>query len=301
MRVLVLSGVVLWAGLTLTLSTQRWFARRPLTERLRPYGLGGMSTAHRSGLLSVETFRDVVGPLSRRFGEKVGRLFGVREDLTTRLVRIHSPLEVTAFRVRQLGWTVGTFGLGGLAVLGLGPPPAVGLLVVLGAPLLVFLLIEQTVSRASAQWQRLLFLELPVVSEQLGMLLAAGYSLGSALNRVAARSSGACGRDLTRACSRIRQGLSESEALREWAAVADVESVDRMVQVLSLNREAGDLGRMIADEARAIRRDVQREMVERVEKREQQVWIPVTVATLVPGVIFMAVPFLEAMRLFSGS
>ena len=77
--------------------------------------------------------------------------------------------------------------------------------------------------------------------------------------------------------------------------------LDRLVAVLALNREAGDLGRLIAEEARAIRRDVQRELIETIERRGQQVWIPVTVATLVPGVLFLAVPFIEALRLFSGA
>ena len=40
-------------------------------------------------------------------------------------------------------------------------------------------------------------------------------------------------------------------------------------------------------------------LIETIERRGQQVWIPVTVATLVPGVIFLAVPFVEAMRLFT--
>jgi hypothetical protein len=31
------------------------------------------------------------------------------------------------------------------------------------------------------------------------------------------------------------------------------------------------------------------------------VWIPVTVAALVPGVLFLAVPFVDALRLFGGS
>ena len=101
--------------------------------------------------------------------------------------------------------------------------------------------------------------------------------------------------------SRVRQGLSETEALREWAAVADVDGVDRLVHVLALNREASDLGRLISEEARSIRRDVQRELVETIERRGQQVWIPVTVATLLPGVVFLAVPFLDALSLFSGS
>jgi tight adherence protein C len=45
---------------------------------------------------------------------------------------------------------------------------------------------------------------------------------------------------------------------------------------------------------------VQREQVELIERRAQQVWIPVTVATLLPGVIFMAVPFVDAMRRLTG-
>ena len=44
-----------------------------------------------------------------------------------------------------------------------------------------------------------------------------------------------------------------------------------------------------------------RELIETIERRGQQVWIPVTVAALVPGVIFLAVPFVEALRLFSTS
>jgi len=299
-RPLTLSGLVLWVGATLLLSGHRWFARRPLTERLRPYTPGGMAPAPRAGLLSLESFRDVVGPLSRQVGDRAGRLLGVREDLGLRLARTHSPLDVTAFRVRQLGWAVASFGLGGLATVALDPPPTLGLLAVLGVPLLAFLVLEQQVATASSRWQRRLFLELPVVSEQIGLLLSAGFSLSGALSRVAQRSGGACGQDLARAVGRMRQGLSETESLLEWAATARVDAVDRLVHVLALNQEASDLGRLISEEARAIRRDVQRELVERVERRGQQVWIPVTVATLVPGVIFIAVPFVQALSLFSG-
>ncbi|CAN5583710.1 hypothetical protein BH20ACT2_BH20ACT2_24950 [soil metagenome] len=300
-RLLVVVGLLLWCGTTLVLSEVRWFSRRPLTERLQPYTPGGMTRAPRSGVLSVESFREVVGPLSRSIGERVSRLFGVSEELAVRLDRMHSPLDVTSFRVRQLGWSLGTFGLATLGSVALGVPTALALLVILGGPLLTFLVLEYQVVGASERWQRRIFLELPVVSEQLGMLLSSGYSLGAALNRTAARSRGACGTDLRRVTGRIRQGLSEVDALREWAALAQVDALERLVSVLALNREAGDLGRLISEEARSIRRDVQRELIESIERRGQQVWIPVTVATLIPGVIFLAVPFIDALSLFSGS
>jgi tight adherence protein C len=218
-----------------------------------------------------------------------------------RLERLHSPLDATAFRLRQVGWSLAGFGVGALLAAALRPPPVVGLFLVVAGPLLAFLVLEQRLASASDAWKRRLFLELPVVAEQLAMLLTSGYSLGAALNRLAARGHGVAGRDLARVCGRIRQGLSEVDALREWAAVADVEALTRLMPVLALNREASDLGRLVSDEARSIRRDAHRLLIETIERRSQQVWIPVTVAALVPGILFLIVPFLEAMRLFSQS
>jgi Flp pilus assembly protein TadB len=301
MRLLLISSVMLWIGAALLLSRIRWFARPPLVERLRPYTPGGDVGSTRTGLLSVESFREVIGPLAREVGGRLASLFGVDEDLSTRLDRVHSPLDATSFRVRQLAVSGAAFALGLFLALALRLPPAVGIFTAIGLPLLAFLLVEQQLARESARWQSRIFLELPVVSEQLGMLLSAGYSLSAALNRLATRGKGNCGRDLVRVCGHIRHGLSDVEALREWAALERVDALDRLVALLRLNREAGDLGRLIAEEARSIRRDVHRQLIETVERRGQQVWIPVTVATLLPGVIFLAIPFTEAMRLFTQS
>jgi len=251
--------------------------------------------------MSAASFGQVIGPLARAVGERLARAFGVRESLAVRLERVHSGLDVTGFRVRQLGWTgLGLVG-GALFAGALGAAGPVALVFVAGGAVLAFLVVEQRLASESATWQRRIFLELPVVSEQLGMLLGAGYSLGAALSRLAARGKGACGRDVVRVTGRIRQGLTEVDALREWATVADVPALDRLVSVLALNRQAGDLGRLIGDEARAIRRDVHRQLIETIERRGQQVWIPVTVATLVPGVIFLAVPFIDALRQFANT
>jgi Flp pilus assembly protein TadB len=299
-RLLAASAVLLAVGATLILSELRWFSRQPLVERLRPYGPGGFQRGvSRSGVLSVASFREVIGPLARQVGEQLAGVMGVTEDVAVRLRRTHSTLDVTAFRVRQLGWAGAGFAAGALAAAATQPPLAVAMLFVLGGPALAFLIVEQQLASQSDRWKRRIFLELPVISEQLAMLLGAGYSLGSGLNRLAARGSGACATDLVGVCGRIRQGLSEVAALREWASIADVEALSRLVAVLALNREAGDLGRLVADEARSIRREVQRELIEQIERRAQQVWIPVTVATLVPGAVFLAIPFIEALRLFS--
>ena len=301
MRLTVLSLLALWVGTTLLLTHVRWFARRPLIERLQPYSPALDRGRPRGTVLSVESFRDVIGPTVNALGNRLGAVFGVDEDITTRLERVHSSLDAAAFRLRQFGASAGGLALGLVASLALHLPPPFAALCIAGLPLLAFLLVEQQLANESSNWQRGVFLELPVVAEQLGMLLGAGYSLGTALNRLAARGNGKCGRDLARVCGRIRHGLTEVEALREWAELERVEALDRLVALLRLNRDAGDLGRLISEEARSIRRDVHRQLIETIERRGQQVWIPVTVATLVPGVIFLAIPFTEAMRLFTQS
>ena len=142
--------------------------------------------------------------------------------------------------------------------------------------------------------------ELPIVIEQLGMLLSSGYSLGAAINRLGQRGRGTCSIEMRQIGTRVRQGVSEVDALREWSAFVDLPAVERLVNVLALNWEASDLGALISTEARAVRREAQRAHIALIEKRSQQVWIPVTVATLLPGVIFMAVPFVDAMGKLTG-
>jgi Flp pilus assembly protein TadB len=301
MRLGIAVGALLFAGLLLVLSELRWFARRPLTERIRPYLPSKTRIAARTGVLSVASFRDVVAPLSRAIGERMAKLFGVNEELGIRLERIHASITVTEHRVKQVGWMAVCFVGAASVTAALSLSPPIGVLSIVGAPTLAFLLIEQRISTASARWQREVTAQLPIMAEQLGLLLGAGFSLGAALNRLARRGTGACGTDLRRVVARVRQGLSEIDALREWAAIVDVPAVHRLVGVLALNREGADLGRLIADEARSIRRDAHRELITHIERRGEQVWIPVTVATLVPGVIFIAVPFVEALSLFSSS
>jgi tight adherence protein C len=302
MRLAVLAALAGAAGVTLLLGELRWFRRPALVDRLRPYTAGAAAApagGRGDGVLSVGSLRDVLGPLARGLGERLARLAGVDEPAARRLERVHADADATAFRVRQLGWAGATsLGSGAIATVA-GAPAVATLAVTLGAGALAFLVVEQQLSARSADWQRRIFLELPVVAEQLGMLLSAGYSLGAALQRVASRGRGAIGHDLGLVRGRIRQGLGDVDALREWADLARVDALDRLVAVLALNRDAGDLGRLISEEARSIRRDVQRELTEAIERRSQQVWIPVTVATLVPGVLFLAVPFIEALRVFS--
>ena len=294
-------ALCLWAGAALLFGRIGWFRQLSLVERLGSHVPG--ARRKRSGStagLSVRSFKDVFAPLASDVGEKVAQLFGVADGLAVRLRRIGSPLNPSTFRVRQVGHAALSCGAALVVQLLAGLPWAIGLLVVAGAPLLTFLVVEQRLLTASQRHQRRLFDELPVIAEQIGMLLGAGYSLGSALNRIAQRSNGLSARHLVVVTNRIRQGLDEAEALAEWAQLVELPELHRLVSVLALNREAGDLGRLIGEEARSMRREAQRRAMSEVERRDQLVWIPVTVATLVPGVMLMAIPFISALDAWTG-
>lgn len=298
-RLVVASGILAWVAATLLLSAWGRLDRPNLADRLAPYHPGPRA-GEAGGSPAVLTAGQLLLPAVSGLAERLAGLFGVSESAARRLRRIHSPLDPPGYRLRQLSWMGGGV-VAGLVTAAAGAPAPLAVLVLLGAPLLSFLVAEQRLAAASAAWQERLAREVPVVAEQLGMLINAGFSLSAAIARVAERGRGAAAADLRVVTNRLRQGVPELSALEEWADIAGVEAVTRLVGVLALNSEAHDLGRLVGAEARQARRDLHRRTVELIERRAQQVWIPVSVATLVPGVILLAIPFLAALRLFANA
>ncbi|MGH9122819.1 MAG: type II secretion system F family protein [Acidimicrobiales bacterium] len=297
-RALVLSGLLAWVGATLLLSGWRHVTRPSLARRLAPFHPARGDTPRGGGAMSVDSLREAVGPLAQMIGDRVSRAFGVTEPLDLRLRRIHSPLDVTAFRVRQIACAGAAFGLA-VAGAAAGLPWLADVVLLPGAPLLAFLIVEQHLATASSRWQEKIFWELPVVAEQMAMLLNAGYSVGAVVTRLAERANGCCARDLSAVAVRIRHGVPESQALHEWAAVAKVPALDGLVGVLTLQSGGGDLGRLVSTQARQTRQEMHRRSIEVMQRRAQQVWVPVSVAALVPGVILLAIPFLAALSSFA--
>lgn len=292
-------GLLMWFGAALALSRLRWFSRAPLVDRLRPY------VTMTAGAPPPPPIRSVPGPVTTvvelfiSLADRMARVAGVDDPVACRLARIHAPLDADGFRLHQLGWALGAVGIGAVVAVGTGLGAMAIFGVVLGAPIGACALAEHRLTAASRAWQRRVERELPVVAEQLAMLVSAGYSTGSALHRLAERGQGHMATDLAVVCARIRQGLSEADAVAEWAALADVAAVHRLARVLTRSCETPELGRLLSAEARGIRRELQRRVTAEADRRTQTVWIPVTVAALVPGVVFLALPFLHALRAFA--
>jgi hypothetical protein len=285
--------ILFWSGTALLLTTLGPFRRPTLAARVRGYVVPTTAPAGRTRS----------GAVSLVLGERLGRVLPATGPLDVRLRRTHHPLDPAAFRFRQLSHAVLALGVVG-AVLAAAPlpiPPALAVLLVLVSPVAVVLGHEQHLAAVERRQRQAVGRELPTIAEQLAMLLGAGHSVSAALTRLGQRGTGPCAADLRRITRRLQQGVDDADALREWADLRPSPGVVHLVGVLTLAREATDLDRLVEQEAEAIRADAHRELLAELERRGQQVWVPVTVATLLPGSLLLLVPFLDALRLFAGS
>ncbi len=295
-RLLLLAGVLGTVGLAIVLSRAPWFRQPDLASRLRPHTPGLVE--RRPRVLGARSFGDALGPAAQYLGDAAARVVGITEDLGRRLDRLHRTITPMQFRIDQLRHAV-------LALLGMSVattvlrlPSSLVVVMVLATPLLSLLIDEQRLSSASTRWKRDVSLELPIIEEQLAMLLDAGWSLGGALGHASERSSGPVAKDFSRILRSVRRGNSYREALVEWKTIADVPAADRLTSILVLADQGADLGRLVSDEAQFGRDERHRELLAAVERKGQQVWIPVTVAALVPGCMLLALPFIRALNFF---
>ncbi|HET9732691.1 MAG TPA: type II secretion system F family protein [Acidimicrobiales bacterium] len=285
-----------WIAGTYVLASTRFLSRARLWRRVGPHVSSAVPMPPRDQFNAGHVLRE----FAVLAGERMGWILG-SADVARRLERVHSAMDVGAFRLRQMGAGVVAV-VGAAMALTVAHLPAV--LTVAAVPfsaLAAYAATEARLNRLCGRWSERRMLELPVIAEQLAMLIGSGWSTGTALARVAERGSGACAIDLSVVVRRIRQGASESQALTEWVERSDLPAVRRVVSVLIMGSHSAEASTLLSGEARALRRDVQRRSIELMERRSQQVWIPVTVAALVPGVILVAIPFAAALRIFAST
>ncbi len=227
---------------------------------------------------------------------RVAALFDADAELASRLSAAGLGGTPASFRARQLGGAVGSLAACATALSLAGASAALALGGALAAGGAAYGICEQRLSAQVAARRALITEELPIVAEHIGMLLASGMSLTGALRAASQRGKGFCAADLERVTAQVSGGSSVEMALAEWADVAGSAEIRRFVGVLTLHSDATDIAALVADEARSARLEAHRRLIERIERRNEQVWIPVTVAALVPGAVLLAIPFSDALR-----
>lgn len=213
-----IAWVLLALGFTFVLGEAPWFRRAGVVDRLAPYRRHRPTDPTRR---TSESIRAVLAPGIERWGERASSMLGVRQQLSTRLEQAGWSVDPTSFRMRQAAFAGVTFVAGAAFTVALTPRPVVAVVAIVGLPLLAALIEERRLDSAVEERRSRRQEELPVVTEQLGLLLSAGYSVPSALNRLAQRGDGTIASDLRAVSRRIRQGLSTNAARgmgrRQWS------------------------------------------------------------------------------------
>lgn len=227
--------------------------------------------------------------------QRVATLVEADAELAARLSQAGNSRSPFEFRARQVGGGIAGLAASGTVLSATGVRPLLALAGAFAVAAAVYGACEHGLERTIASRRAQIIEELPIVAEQIGMLLASGMSLTSALDVAARRGHGICAEGLERVGARFAGGTTVEVALAEWADDAGSAELRRFVGVLTLHEDTTDVAALVTDEARSARREAHRRLIAHIERRSEQVWIPVTVAALVPGCVLLAIPFSDAL------
>ncbi|MDZ8202089.1 type II secretion system F family protein [Microbacterium sp. SSW1-59] len=220
--------------------------------------------------------------LGRRAAEVLGRAVGSSETIERRLRQAGRPIDVTAFRARQLGWTLAGFGIGAagaVALVLLGRASAASVLLPVVGGVAAFLLCDHLLSRAASARLARIGEELPTVLEFLALCLSAGEGILDSLRRVSAVGAGELTGEVRVAVVEVGTGSSLSEALagmsRRIALPAVSRSIDQIVAAIDRGAPLADVLHAQASDARE---DAKRALLESAGRKEIAMLVPQTIA-----------------------
>ncbi len=226
---------------------------------------------------------------------------------TTRRGWLESDLDLVLPDVRAGQWLLNLARLGSssaLIVLGaasIWAPPLVAVacaLVVAGAAILVPLgLLHDTATKARRHSEQ----ELYKLLSQLTNLLSSGYSLPAAIGRLAEGGPGIWRDHLLRLQLSLDHGVELAAALEQLAGRLRTH---RLARALTLLASAYRSHTAFAVCERLTEQEAESEynrLLAEGERRLQLVWIPVAIATLVPGILLLLAPMAGSLKSIAGA
>lgn len=258
----VVLGSALGIGACLLASLMPRWGAPSLSRRLAPY-LRDIADP-----VGISTFPSVAGidpwwaDVRRRFAS----MLGGDDTLARRLRRAGQPVDVPAFRGRQLIWAIGgaaTGGLVGVSLIVAGrASPAGWVLPLVGAAAGV-VACDAILNRAGRIRAARIEDELPTVLEFLALCLSAGEGILDSLRRVSAVGTGDLTRELRTAVLAVATGSSLSESLSAMSRELDIAAVSRAVDhVVSAIDRGAPVAHVLHAQALDAREEAKRGLIE---------------------------------------
>lgn len=304
-------GLVFAAGLMLAFAGLPRRRHPTLDQRLAPYLVGVLPGLRaQAGIAAMAgkgggrvLARMLTGPALSGVVRWLERVSGGSEAARRRLDQLGGPATVEEFRAEQLVWGLIGAGLGAavgsLAAWlgsGLSAVPLLGsivigaLLGVLGRDGLLSLQVRRREDRILS--------EFPAVAELLALSVGAGEGAVAALDRVARTSHGELSAELRRTLADARTGASLVAALESLGNRTSLPILARFADGVSIAVERGTpLADVLRAQARDIRTQSRRRLMEAGGRREIWMMVPVVFLILPVTVLFAIYPGLVVLDL----
>lgn len=282
--------------------------RRPvLAQRVLPYvrdlprvGATGASPAASSSPTAAAA--GIFGPSLRAAADLVERVLGGSASVRRRLERAGLDTTLHEFRISQVLWGVGAFGIMAAIQLvralgGAGAPVAAVLSCLVAFAAGVFFR-EQQLGASVKKREREILVEFPTIAELLALAVAAGESPVAALDRVVRRSHGELSADLARVLARIRTGEPVARAFDALASTTGLPLVARFATGIAVAMERGTpLADVLHAQAADVREAGRRELIESAARKEVLMMAPVVFLVLPVTILFAFFPGVIGLRL----
>ncbi len=141
---------------------------------------------------------------------------------------------------------------------------------------------------------------LPLEIEKLALYLGSGLSLNSSFYRLAKTSSTETRAVFIFIAQGLQSGLPVGEVLEECYLRFPTDSIRRITNLLAGGASGGDLVRVTREEAANQRGVRHLNALAKMEKVTQSVWIPITIAALLPGIAIVFIPFFSILTSLKG-
>lgn len=294
-------GVLLGLGLWSVVSLVPRLNRPRLARRIAPY-LADVSAGARDALAPpppgpLPIVGVLLAPGFARGQRILDRVLGGSDLTARRLRQAGSPLDLAAFRSRQLLCCVAGAMLGvDLAAI---PSPLPAKVAVVAVAALAGLLIpDQLLQRRARARLARLNQELPVMLEFLTLCLSAGEGVLDALRRVSRIGRGELAAELSTVVAAVGTGLPFAETLdglsRDLQLPALTRCVDQLLGALERGTPVAEVFRAQAQDSRA---EAKRVLLETAGAKEVGMLVPLVFLILPVTVAFAIFPGLVVLQL----
>ncbi|MFE1644771.1 type II secretion system F family protein [Microbacterium sp. P01] len=235
---------------------------------------------------------------------RFGAAIGGSETIARRLRQAAWPMDVAAFRGRQLAWGVGGLVVGGILVVVLalfGRLSAGGVLIPPVSAVIGVVLADVHLTRAARARVGRIEEELPTVLEFLALCLSAGEGLLDSLRRVGAVGAGDLTSELRGVVLAVGTGSSLGGSLARLAEQVQVPALSRTIDhlIAAIDRGA-PLAHVLHAQALDAREDAKRGLIEQSGRKEILMLLPLVFLILPLSILFAVFPGVFMLRLGIG-